>query len=71
MLIDIHMKFREDSLSGFKLNSGHKNIETQFGDVQSSKGNNSTNSNAGFTVLALCTPSIRSFMMIALVVFNL
>ena len=52
ILIDIYMKFREDSLKGFQV------IErTQFCDGQSSKGNNSKSINARVMVLALRTSS--------------
>ena len=52
MLIDIYMKFREYSLSGFQV------IErTRFCDGLSSKGNNSKSINARVTILALCTSS--------------
>ena len=50
MLIDIYMKFHEDSLNGFQV------IErTQFCDGQSSKRNNSKSIKARVMVLALCT----------------
>ena len=52
MLIDIYMKFREDSLNGFQV------IErTQFSDGQCSKGNNSKSINARVIVTVLCTSS--------------
>ena len=41
MLIDIYMKFREDSLNGFQVTEW-----TRFCDRQSSKGNNSKFINA-------------------------
>ena len=51
MLIDIHMKFREDSLNGFQV------IEwTRFCDSLS-KEDNSKSINARVTVLALCMSS--------------
>ena len=40
MLIDIHIKFREDILNGFELKE-----RTYFSDGQSSKGNNSKSIN--------------------------
>ena len=50
MLIDIYMKFREDSLNGFQV------IErTRFCDR--AKGNNSKSINATVMVLALCKSS--------------
>ena len=50
MLIDIYMKFREDSLNSFQ------DIErTNF--VMESKGNNSKSINTIVMVLALCTSS--------------
>ena len=52
MLINIYMKFREDSLNGFQV------IEkTLFGDTdrQCSKGKNSKSVNARVMFLALCT----------------
>ena len=49
MLIDIYMKFRDDSLNSFQV------IErTRFCDQQSSKENNSKSINARVMVLALC-----------------
>ena len=52
MLIDIYMKFREDSLNGFQ------DIErTRFCEGQSYKVNNSKPINARAMVLALCTSS--------------
>ena len=52
MLIDIHIKFREDILNGFQ------GIEwTLFYDGQSSKGSNSKSINARVMVPALCTSS--------------
>ena len=52
MLIDIYMKFRDDSLKGFQV------IErTRFLDGKSSKGNDSKSINARVMVLALCTSS--------------
>ena len=49
MLIDIYMKFCEDSLNWFKV------IErTRFCDGQSFKGNISKSINARVMVLALC-----------------
>ena len=52
MLINIYMKFREDSLNGFQ-------VLEQRGlcNGQSSKGNNSKNINARVMVFALCTLS--------------
>ena len=48
MLIDIYMKFREDSLNSFQV------IEwTRFCDGQTSKGNNSKSINARVMILAL------------------
>ena len=52
MLIDIYMKFREDSLNGFQVIK-----RTRFCDGQFSKGNNSKSINAKVMVLALCTSS--------------
>ena len=52
MLIDIHMKFREDILNGFQVIE-----QTRFCDGQSSKGNNSKSTNARVMILALCTSS--------------
>ena len=50
MVIDIYMKFCEDSLNGFLI------IElTWFCDGQSLKGNNSKNINTRVMVLAFCT----------------
>ena len=52
MLIDICIKFREYSLSGFQV------IErTRFFDAQSSKGNDSKSIKGRVTILALCTLS--------------
>ena len=52
MLIDIYMKFRDDSLNSFQV------IEHNiFCDGQSSKENNSKSINARVMVLALCTSS--------------
>ena len=52
MLIDIYVKFREDSLNGFQV------IErTRFCDGQSSKETNSKNIKASNMLLALCTSS--------------
>ena len=52
MLIDIYMKFSEDSLNGFQV------IErTRFCDGQSSKENNSKSINARVMVLVLCMVS--------------
>ena len=49
MLIDFHIKFREDILNSFQV------IEwTLFYDGQSSKGNNSKSINARVMVLAFC-----------------
>ena len=49
MLIDIYMKFCEDSLNDFQV------IEwKRFCDGQSSKGNNSKSINASVMILALC-----------------
>ena len=47
MLIDIYMKFREDSLNSFQIIE-----ETDF--VTESKGNNYKSINARVMVLALC-----------------
>ena len=52
MLIDIYMKFREDSLNGFQVTEW-----TRFCDGQSSKGNKSKSINARVMVLVLCTSS--------------
>ena len=49
MLIDIYMKFCEDSLNGFQVKE-----QTQFCDGQMSKGNNSKSINARVMILALC-----------------
>ena len=51
MLIDIYMKFREESLNGFHIEF------TRFCDGQSSKGNNSKSITARVMVLTLCTSS--------------
>ena len=52
MLIDIYLKFREDSLNGYQV------IErTHFCDVQSSKGNNSKSIKAKVMILVLCMSS--------------
>ena len=52
MLIDIYMKFPEDSLNAFQV------IErARFCDGHSSKGNNSKSINARVIVFALCTSS--------------
>ena len=52
MLIDIYVKFREDSLNGFQV------IEwTRFCDGQSSKENNSISINARVMVVALFASS--------------
>ena len=52
MLIDIYMKFCEDSWTDFQV------IErTRFCDKQSFKGTNSKRINARVMALALCTPS--------------
>ena len=48
MLIDIYMKFREDSFKVFKLQS-------QYNFVTESKGNNSKSINARVMVLLVCT----------------
>ena len=53
MLIDVHIKFCEDSLNNFQVI-----IEwTLFYDRQSSKGNNSKSINVRVMVQALCTSS--------------
>ena len=52
MLIDIHIKFREDILNGFQVTEW-----TRFYDGQSFKGNNSKIINARVMVLVLCTSS--------------
>ena len=52
MLIDICVKFREYSLSGFQVIERH-----DFCDGQSSKGNNSKSIKGRVTILALCTSS--------------
>ena len=52
MLIDIYVKFREYSLSGFQVIYGH-----HFCDAHSSKGNNSKSIKGRVTILALCTSS--------------
>ena len=49
LLIDIYMKFREDSLKRFQVTEGKR-----FCDGQSSKGNNLKCINAKVIVLALC-----------------
>ena len=61
MLIDIYMKFREDSFNGFQV------IErTRFCDRQtyrqSSNGNNLKSINARVMVLALCTLSVDWYL---------
>ena len=50
MLIDIYMKFREDSLNGFKVKKRTR-VETE------SKGNHPKSTNTRVMVLALCTSS--------------
>ena len=50
MLIDVHIKFRDDILNGFQAIAG-----TLFYDEESSKGNNSKRINSRVMVLALCT----------------
>ena len=50
MLINIYMKFREDSLNGFQVLE-----ERGLCDRQSSKENNSKSKNARVMVVALCT----------------
>ena len=52
MLIDIYMKFREDSLNGLQVIE-----QSRFCDRQNSKGNNSKSINARVMVLALCRSS--------------
>ena len=52
MVIDIYMKFREDSLNGFQVIE-----QTRFCDGQSSKGNNTKSINAKVMVLTLCMSS--------------
>ena len=54
MLIDIYIKFPEDSLSGFSSYRADT-VEARFGDGQSSKGNNSKRINAIVMVLTICT----------------
>ena len=49
MLINIYMKFREDSLISFQVTE-----RTQFCEGQSSKGNNSKSINTRVMVLVLC-----------------
>ena len=52
MMIDIYMKFCEDSLNSIQV------IErTQFCDGQSAKGNNSKSINATVLIPVLCTSS--------------
>ena len=52
MLADTCIKFREYSLSGFKLSSGHG-----FCERQSSKENKKKSIKGRVTILALCTSS--------------
>ena len=52
MLIDIYMKFREDSSNGFQVIE-----QTRFCDGQSSKENNSKSIKAKGMVLVLCASS--------------
>ena len=52
MLVDIYMKFREDSLNGFQVTEW-----TGFCDRQSSKGNDSKSINARVMFFVLCTLS--------------
>ena len=52
MLIDICIKFREYSLSGFQVMCGH-----DFCDAQSSKGINSKSIKGRVTIIAFCTSS--------------
>ena len=49
MLIDIYMKFREDSLKSFQVTE-----QKRFCDGQSSKGNTSKSINVRVMILALC-----------------
>ena len=56
MLVDICMKFHDDSLYGIKVIERTR-WRQRFCGGQSSKGNNSKNINARVTVLALCTSS--------------
>ena len=56
ILVDICMKIHEDSLKAFS-SCRTDTIETQFGDGQSSMGNNSKSINARVMVLALCMSS--------------
>ena len=56
MLVDICMKFHDASLYGLKVIERTR-WRHDFGEGQSSKGNNSKNINARVTVLALCTSS--------------
>ena len=53
-LIDIYMKFSEDSLNGFQVIVLTRVLQT---DRQSSKGNNSKSINVRVMVLVLCTSS--------------
>ena len=50
MLIDIYMKFREDSLNGFQ-------VKSRYDFVTEPKGNNSKSINNQVMVLVLCTSS--------------
>ena len=52
MLIDIYLKFCEDSFNGFQVIE-----QARFCDGQSSKGKNSKSINASGMVLAFCTSS--------------
>ena len=52
ILIDIYVKFREDSLNGFQVTE-----RKRFCDEQSSKENNSKSINARVMVLMLCMSS--------------
>ena len=54
MLIDIYMKFREDSLNSFQVTCKE---QIRFCEAQSSKGNNSKSIKARVMVLALYTSS--------------
>ena len=54
MLINIYIKFPEDSLRGFSSYRADT-VETRFGDGQIFKGNNSKRIDAIVMVLTLCT----------------
>ena len=56
MLVNIYMKFHEDTLNGFQVTERKLFCDGQT-DRQSSKGHNSKSINTRVMVLALCMPS--------------